>query len=155
MVFIHEVESSNPRLSCAVVDWWSGDGSQWPTTVDRHLPPLTVVATIDRWSGGGSVDDAETVIMPRDTTQVVTRGHLMIGMQVAGSGTRLHVWVRGGRTHGAMRLEDQRINALAVRGFQQMITWRVQKDENTPGSWAVNATALKRRIYPPTLRLYI
>ncbi|GKB76465.1 hypothetical protein Tco_0943360 [Tanacetum coccineum] len=40
-------------------------------------PPFTVAATVDRWSG----DDAGTVITPRGTTQVVTRGILMIGVR--------------------------------------------------------------------------
>ncbi|GKF73117.1 hypothetical protein Tco_0219449, partial [Tanacetum coccineum] len=58
------------------------------TVVDRHWPPLTAI--VDRWSGGGSGDGAETVITPRGTTQVVTHGILMIGCQVAGTriGTR-------------------------------------------------------------------
>ncbi|GJR97329.1 putative ribonuclease H-like domain-containing protein [Tanacetum coccineum] len=49
------------------------------TVVDRHrlpsMPPLT--SAVDRWSG----DDAGTVITPRGTTQVVTRGILMIGVR--------------------------------------------------------------------------
>ncbi|GJW82470.1 hypothetical protein Tco_0146445 [Tanacetum coccineum] len=62
---------------------WSGDGSgsglQWSATIDRCWPPLTAV--VDRWSGGGSGNGDRTVIVPRDTTQVVTRGYQMIEMQ--------------------------------------------------------------------------
>ncbi|GKF57917.1 hypothetical protein Tco_0171454, partial [Tanacetum coccineum] len=39
------------------------------------MPPLT--AAVDRWSDNG----ARTVITPRGTTQVVTRGILMIGVR--------------------------------------------------------------------------
>ncbi|GKE26184.1 hypothetical protein Tco_1441568, partial [Tanacetum coccineum] len=107
-VINQEVESSNPRLAWGEdfpsdltrpitrpdppVDWRS-------TTVDRWsgggLPPLTAV---DRWSGGGSGDDDGIVPTPRGTTQVVTRGILMIRCQVAS--TRYcssEVAVRGGR----------------------------------------------------------
>nr|GEY32840.1 hypothetical protein CTI12_AA301630 [Tanacetum cinerariifolium] len=85
-----------------VVDRWSGDGSSDDaipppplTAIDHYRPPpLTVV---DRWSGDGSSDDARTVIMPRGTTHVVTRGHLMIRMLIAGPmfSTRWQqAWVR-------------------------------------------------------------
>ncbi|GKE70162.1 hypothetical protein Tco_1528234, partial [Tanacetum coccineum] len=60
------------------VDRWFGGGSRWYATVDRCWPPLTVV---DRWSGGGSSDGIGTAGRPRGTTQVVTRGVLII-MQV-------------------------------------------------------------------------
>ncbi|GJY75061.1 hypothetical protein Tco_0479492, partial [Tanacetum coccineum] len=50
------------------------------TVVDRRRwPPLT---DVDRWSGGGSGNGDETIIVPRGTTQVMTRGYLMIEMQV-------------------------------------------------------------------------
>ncbi|GJW10379.1 hypothetical protein Tco_1576206 [Tanacetum coccineum] len=48
---------------------------RWSATVDRRWLPLT--ATVDRWSGEG----AGTVITSRGTTQVVTRGILMIGVR--------------------------------------------------------------------------
>nr|GEW95224.1 reverse transcriptase domain-containing protein [Tanacetum cinerariifolium] len=41
-------------------------------TVDHHRWPS--LATIHRWFGGGSGDVAVSVVRPRDTTQVVTRG---------------------------------------------------------------------------------
>ncbi|GJX47535.1 hypothetical protein Tco_0272725, partial [Tanacetum coccineum] len=62
------------------VDRWSGGGPavvrRWSAAVDRRWPPLT--ATVDRWWSG---DGAGTVITPRGTTQVVTRGILMIGVR--------------------------------------------------------------------------
>ncbi|GJS62747.1 hypothetical protein Tco_0677311, partial [Tanacetum coccineum] len=41
--------------------------------------------TVDQWSGGGSDDGAGTVNRPRGTTQVVTRGKLIIELQVRGT----------------------------------------------------------------------
>ncbi|GKB88026.1 hypothetical protein Tco_0960298 [Tanacetum coccineum] len=58
------------------VDRCSGGSRRWSAAVDRRWPPLT--AAVDWWSGGGSGDDAETMITPRGTTQVVTRGILLI-----------------------------------------------------------------------------
>ncbi|GKF26835.1 hypothetical protein Tco_0082729 [Tanacetum coccineum] len=40
------------------------------------MPPLT--ATVDQWSGGSSDDGDGTVPTPRGTTQVVTRGKLIV-----------------------------------------------------------------------------
>ncbi|GJW10374.1 hypothetical protein Tco_1576201 [Tanacetum coccineum] len=64
-----------------------GGGSRWSATIDRRWPPLT--ATIHhRWQPltGGSGDGVETAGRPRGTTQVVTRGVLIISAGVTGSG---------------------------------------------------------------------
>ncbi|GKA76755.1 hypothetical protein Tco_0783216, partial [Tanacetum coccineum] len=47
------------------------------------MPPLTAV--VDRWSGDGSDDGGGTVITPRGTTQVVTRGTTNDWYEVAGT----------------------------------------------------------------------
>ncbi|GKE90360.1 hypothetical protein Tco_1567835 [Tanacetum coccineum] len=76
-----------PTQVVPLVDWWSGGGSRWSATIDRRWPPLT--ATIHhRWQPltGGSGDGVETAGRPRGTTQVVTRGVLIISAGVTGSG---------------------------------------------------------------------
>ncbi|GKF60389.1 hypothetical protein Tco_0177175, partial [Tanacetum coccineum] len=80
------------------VDRWSDGGPamvrQWSAAVDRRWPPLT--ATVDRWSGGGSDDGDGTVPTPCGTTQVVTRGKLIVKIvgldmwQVGIRGTRYY-----------------------------------------------------------------
>ncbi|GJY95759.1 hypothetical protein Tco_0512120 [Tanacetum coccineum] len=71
-----------------MVNRWLTTVDRWLTTVDRRPPSLT----------GGPVVAPVTAGKPRGTTQVVTRGLLMIRCQVAG--TRYcssEVAVRGGR----------------------------------------------------------
>ncbi|GKB60760.1 FAR1-related sequence 5-like protein [Tanacetum coccineum] len=73
------------------------------------MPPLTAV--IDRWSGDGSDDGGGTVITPRGTTQVVTRGTTKDWYEVAGTrycsyevaGTRWQGIRSGGVIHGWWR----------------------------------------------------
>ncbi|GJU98307.1 hypothetical protein Tco_1327578 [Tanacetum coccineum] len=72
--------------------------TQFATTVDHRL------TTVDRWSGGGSGIGDGTVPTPRGTTQVVTRGILMIRCQVAVCGRR--VSVRGNHVTIMRRLVD-------------------------------------------------
>ncbi|GJV71714.1 hypothetical protein Tco_1491709 [Tanacetum coccineum] len=60
----------------AVVNGGSPPLPSLTTAVDRCWPPLT--AAVDRWTGGGAGDIDGTVPTPRGTTQVVTRGYLMI-----------------------------------------------------------------------------
>ncbi|GKE74907.1 hypothetical protein Tco_1536948 [Tanacetum coccineum] len=71
----------------------SDGGLRWSTIVDRRRPPLT------GGSCGGFVDGSRTDGRLRGTTQVVTRGKLMIELlvrgTVAGLGTWLQVLVRG------------------------------------------------------------
>ncbi|GJW29429.1 hypothetical protein Tco_0046304 [Tanacetum coccineum] len=55
-----------------------------PAVVNSGVPPLTVVDR-RRWpplTGGGSGNGDGTVIVPCGTTQVMTRGYLMIEIQV-------------------------------------------------------------------------
>ncbi|GJZ65578.1 hypothetical protein Tco_0622274 [Tanacetum coccineum] len=59
----------------AVVDRRLTGGPSLIATVDRRWPSLT---TVGRWSGGVSCDSARTLNKLRGTTQVVTRGYLMI-----------------------------------------------------------------------------
>ncbi|GJU62548.1 hypothetical protein Tco_0294134 [Tanacetum coccineum] len=67
---------------------WSGGGQRWSAAVDHYRwPPLTAV---DRWSGGGSGDGDGTVIMPRGTNHMVTRGLLMIDIRLC----RYEVWYK-------------------------------------------------------------
>ncbi|GKG55805.1 hypothetical protein Tco_0574699, partial [Tanacetum coccineum] len=60
------------------VDWRSTMVDRWliggPAVVDGGPPPLTVAATVDRWSGGGSGDGARTVDRIRGTNHRVTHG---------------------------------------------------------------------------------
>ncbi|GKF24040.1 hypothetical protein Tco_0076362 [Tanacetum coccineum] len=50
-----------------------------PTVVNGGPPPLTGGQAVVRWR---LTDGDETVFTPRGTTQVVTRGHLMIECQI-------------------------------------------------------------------------
>ncbi|GJV48166.1 hypothetical protein Tco_1438378 [Tanacetum coccineum] len=68
-----------------VVDRWSGGGQRRSAAVDCRWPPLTAV---DWWSDGGSGDGDGTVIMPRGTNHMVTRGLLMIDSRLC----RHEVW---------------------------------------------------------------
>ncbi|GKC15229.1 hypothetical protein Tco_1012011, partial [Tanacetum coccineum] len=54
----------------------NGGSPPLTTAVDNCWPPLT--AAVDRWIDGGAGDSDGTVPTPRGTTQVVTRGYLMI-----------------------------------------------------------------------------
>ncbi|GJZ60207.1 hypothetical protein Tco_0616023, partial [Tanacetum coccineum] len=119
---------------------WSDSGSWWSTTVDRRRPPLT------GGSGGGFVNGVGTDGRPRGTTQVVTRGKLMIELQVrgtvAGLGTRLQVLVRGGGS--VVGSEGSESGSSCVRGrIFQANHWHLMrrlallKDQNTLVSWAL------------------
>ncbi|GKD51371.1 hypothetical protein Tco_1280347 [Tanacetum coccineum] len=84
---INLVPRGTTSCGSAVVN---GGAPQLTAAVDRRWPPLT--ATVDRCSGGGSSDSAGTVKMPRGTTQVVTRGHLIIWYEVLFIVCKSEVW---------------------------------------------------------------
>ncbi|GJY62068.1 hypothetical protein Tco_0462725 [Tanacetum coccineum] len=68
-----------------------------------------MTATVDRWSGGGSSGGDGTVVMLRVTTQVATRGYLMISTRLAGL------------EKGSVRGDDPEGSRMALRP-----KWRVK-----------------------------
>ncbi|GKF71140.1 hypothetical protein Tco_0207254, partial [Tanacetum coccineum] len=92
---------------------WSDSGSWWSTTVDRRRPPLT------GGSGGGFVNGVGTDGRPRGTTQVVTRGKLMIELQVRRlARTPEPTMECFGCTRGGHRLVDLCNDSLAAAVYE-------------------------------------
>ncbi|GKB41173.1 hypothetical protein Tco_0886115 [Tanacetum coccineum] len=97
---------------------------RWSTAVDRRWPPLT--ATVDRWFGGGSNDGDGIVPTPCGTTQVVTRGKLIV--KIAGL-DRWQVGIRGTRycSFGYEVAVWQWQLRASVRGVINANYWRWRK----------------------------
>ncbi|GKC19956.1 hypothetical protein Tco_1022106 [Tanacetum coccineum] len=125
------------------------------------MPPLT--ADVDRWSDGGSDEGDGTVPTPRGTTQVVTRGKLIIiiagldrwqvrirGMRYCSFGYEVVVWQW--RLRGTVAIRGYWIEASGRLTCHHMIgsranDWREEKaimtrllglnDKNAPRSGAL------------------